>query len=428
MGAPANQLSKLPPSELAPIFQRAIANVREDIADNPYLAEALRVLPVGGFRSAIGCFWNAVVDDLRNKILFRSVELFNKAVITGRKVQSYEDFQNYVNDDQLIEGAYAIGVIGWEASKVLKHVKETRHIFDGHPRSSEPSLVKVLAMLDDCVKYVLADPYPAQIINLDEYIGTMASDEYDRNDVAIENALSELPDVFKVELANRLFTSYVHPDASSVLRSNIEFAAPILWNVTPKDTKIQIVRRVDQEIAAGNAIRTKQAFAFVAMVKANRYLSMTARKYHIKPLLKRLAENQGKWAVENECVSALEPLAAYIPDELLVDYARSLVLTYVGEMGYSSQYSRTDFYADQAALRIPGMLHKFDDRAALAFVQAVRNNPQLKRRIAYPVKLNRLRALAHIVLERITDDFAERAFLELLVDGTRDEEILKQLK
>ena len=46
------------------------------------------------------------MDDLGNKILHRSVELFNKSVSLPRKVETYEDFQNYVNDDQLIEGAY----------------------------------------------------------------------------------------------------------------------------------------------------------------------------------------------------------------------------------------------------------------------------------------------------------------------------------
>jgi hypothetical protein len=68
-------------------------------------------------------------------------------------IKTYEDFQNRVNDDQLIEGAYQIGVIGWEASKVLKHAKETRHIFDGHPKSSDPSVLKVLVMMEDSIKY-----------------------------------------------------------------------------------------------------------------------------------------------------------------------------------------------------------------------------------------------------------------------------------
>lgn len=256
-------------ASIQPFFQRALDNVREDISDNPYIKEALKVLTVGGYRSAIGSFWNAVVDDLRNKIIYRSLSLFNKSVDVGREIKCYEDFQNYVNDDQLIEGAYRIGVIGWEASKVLRHAKETRHIFDGHPRSSEPSILKVLAMFDDCVKYVLNDPYPPQIVDIDEYIATMDLPSFDRNEISVANALTELPEVYKNELANRLFTVYVHENTSSVLRSNVEFVAPILWPVLPKDIKIQVVRRVDQELIKGNAERTANAFAIVNKVGAN---------------------------------------------------------------------------------------------------------------------------------------------------------------
>ncbi len=44
-----------------------------------------------------------MVDDLRNKIIHRSLLLFNKAVQLKRDVKCYEDFQNFVNDDDLIE-------------------------------------------------------------------------------------------------------------------------------------------------------------------------------------------------------------------------------------------------------------------------------------------------------------------------------------
>ncbi len=247
-------------SEIVPLFTRAMDNVREDAQDNPYLIEAIKVLPAGGYRSAIGCVWNAVVDDLRNKILYRSIDLFNSSVTLQRKVETYEDFQNHVNDDQLIDGAYKIGVIAWEASKILKHAKETRHVFDGHPKSSEPSLVKVLSMLDDCVKYVLSQPYAPKIIDIGAYLTQMAEPDYDRNEIAIENALLEFPEIYKNELANRLFTTYIHVSSSSILRSNIEFAAPILWDVLPREVKHQIVRRVDQEISAGNIAKTMLAF------------------------------------------------------------------------------------------------------------------------------------------------------------------------
>src|ERR1700730_1848864 len=112
-------------TEMVPLFERTLQTIREDDHGNPYIAEALRVLPAGGYRSAIGSFWNAVVDDLRNKITYRSLDLFIKAITFTPPIRLYEDFQNRVNDDQLIDGAYKIGVIGWEASKILKHAKET---------------------------------------------------------------------------------------------------------------------------------------------------------------------------------------------------------------------------------------------------------------------------------------------------------------
>lgn len=288
--------------ELVPLFSRALESVRDDIHENPYLTEALRVLPVGGYRSAIGSIWNAVVDDLRSKILHRSVELFNKASSLPRTITVYEDFQEHVNDDQLIEGAYKIGVIGWEASKILRHAKETRHVFDGHPKSDEPSLVKVLAMLDDCVKYVLSQPYPPTIIDINDYIALLATEDYDRNEIAIETALSELPELYKIELANRLFTTYILPASSSVLRSNIEFAAPILWEVLPKSVRLQIVLRVDQEIQAGSAEKTGLAFDFVRTIGGQRFLSPTARRYRLEPLIIQLKENLDNWSTENECV------------------------------------------------------------------------------------------------------------------------------
>jgi hypothetical protein len=98
-------------TDFAPLFERCLNSVRPDLRDNTYILEGLKVLQVGGYRSAIGSFWNAVVDDLRNKVIARSLKLFNKSVTLAREIKSYEDFQNYVNDDQLIEGSYAIGVI-----------------------------------------------------------------------------------------------------------------------------------------------------------------------------------------------------------------------------------------------------------------------------------------------------------------------------
>ena len=418
---PVDKERKYIEAEALQLVERSLTSVRDDIQDSPYIQEALRVLPAGGYRSAIGSFWNAVVDDLRNKVMARSLSLFNKTVTQKREIRTYEDFQNWVNDDDLIEGAYKIGVIGWEASKILKHAKETRHIFDGHPRSSEPSILKVLAMMDDCIKYVLNVPYPATIIDIDEYMSILGDSNFDRSPVAVENAISELPEIYKEELVNRLFTAYVHVNAPSTLRSNIEFVVPILWKVLPKNVKVQLVRRVDQEIPKGNVQSTAQAFALVRLVAGSSYLSAVARKYIIQPLVEQLKNSLDKWKLEDEAAAALAPYATVIPDDLLDDYVTGLVLTYVGTMGQSAYYARKDFYADGAANLIPSMFESFDDRAAEAFIRCVKTSHTLHARIVHAPKLRRLRALANIVSERASKSVSGRDLLELLVDEEHED-------
>ena len=415
-------------SDVMALVERALMSVREDMRDNLYIIEAIKVLNVGGYRSAIGSFWNAVVDDLRNKIIHRSITLFNKSVTLRREIKTYEDFQEHVSDDELIEGAYKIGVIGWEAGKILKHAKETRHIFSGHPKSSEPSLVKVLSMMDDCIKYVLNAEYPLQIIDIDEYITTMGDTNFNRNEIAIESALGDLPEIYKNELANRLYSAYAHPNASTTLKSNIEFTVPILWNVLPKQVKVQIVRRVDQEITKGNIAITELAFNFIRLVDGSKYLSNTARKYKLAPLIEKLKNSIDEWPIENSCVRELEPYAPFIPEEFIDAYVWALTHTYVGKMGSSMRFARTDFYADEAAIRIPRMFENFDDNAAYAFISCIKKSELLRHRIKNPAKLRRLRALGNIVMEKISAKFEDRDFLVKLVDETKEADFLKLLK
>jgi hypothetical protein len=425
---PVKALVPVAHDKMAALVECTLDKVRDDLIENPYIIEALRVLPVKGYRSAIGNVWNAVVDDLRNKIIHRSLPLFNKAVQLKREVKCYEDFQDFVSDDDLIDGAREIGVIGWEAAKVLRHAKETRHIFDGHPRSSEPSPIKVLAMLDDCVRYVLSQPYPPEVVDIDDYLATMQTADFDRSEVAITNAITDLPEVYKKILIHRLFDAYIHEGAPTDLRSNIELVAPILWKALGKELRVQVVQRVDKEITKGKAARTKEAFQFVRVVKANAYLSPTAKSYLLQPLVKKLAKSLDHWAEENEAVEALAPYAAVIPPDQIPAYVSAITLTFVGHMGHSCQWARRDFYANLAAIRIPKMMEKFDDTMAAAFVDCIRTNHTLRDRVQHPTKMDRLRTLGAIVLGRVSETFPDRKLLQALADPERLAEFRKLAK
>lgn len=397
-------------------FKKICELIRDDIRDNPYIDETLKVLTVGGYRSAIGSFWNAVVDDLRNKIIFRSLSMFNKEMNPPKTIKRYEDFQDYINDEMLIDGAYKIGVIGWEAHKVLKQAKETRHIFDGHPKSSDPGPLKALSMMEDCIKYVLSQEYPPQIVDIDDYINVMGTNDFDRNEYSVSEAISDLPDTYKNELINRFFSSYIAEGCSSILRSNIEFVAPILWKVLPKSVMLQVSKRVDQEIGKANSVSINYAFSFMNIVDSKKYLTTRAKKYLLSPIINKLLNNLDNFSQEDACVSELSKYAGYIPRELLFDYVNALTQTYVGYIGGSNRYSRTDFYANGAAIKIPVMFESFDDESAHAFVETVKKNKILHSRITNKVKLDRLRTLGKIVYRKISENFDEAEFLDLLLD------------
>ena len=274
------------PAEKLEYLQRELTNVREDLFENKYISEARIVLQAGGLRSAIGCYWNAVSDDLRRKVMHRSLDLFNKEM--NKNVKTYEDFQNHVTDNDLIDGAYKIGALSWEAKKIMHQARETRNIFDGHPDSSDPSLFKVLNMIADCNRYVLSQEYPIPIINVNDYILKMDTDSYDKHDLAVEQAFVDLPEIYKGEMCNKLFTYYLSNTISTRFRANIEFSYPILWRVTPKEIRIQVGQRFDKMYLAGDAPENEKGIELLTIIDGLKYLSTTTRKLIYEPKIKFL--------------------------------------------------------------------------------------------------------------------------------------------
>lgn len=415
--------------EEAAFLNKELTNVREEYLGNSYIKEAARVLGAGGYRSAIGSYWNAVVDDLRKKIIHRSLDLFNKEMTFRTTIKTYEDFQDHVTDFDLIEGAYKIGVIGWEAKKLLNQARETRHIFDGHPSSSDPNIFKVLDMITDCNKYVLSQDYQPSIIDIDTYLSNMDSSNYSQNEIAIEQAFSDLPVIYKSELLNKFYNSYLHDSSSTELKSNIEFCMPILWDFLPKEDREQIGKRVDKEVVSGNQKKINKAIDFLSLVPNGlRYVSNATRKSIFEPAIIRLEGSLDNWSAEGQIVSYLERLGTIIPDEMLEKYVSSLTLTFIGFKGGSYQFSRTNFYSNSAAPIIKRLFNKFDDRTAEVFIQVIKSNSTLRSRINYPEKINRLRELATILLNRpkLREDIQD--YLELVVDEEKTNEFLNSLK
>lgn len=400
------------------LLAKELANVREEVKDCSYLEEAIKVLPVKGYRSAIGAYWNSVVDDLRQKILHRSIDLFNKEM--GKKVVEYEDFQNHITDYDLIEGAYKIGVLTWEGRKLMHQAREIRNMFSGHPQSSDPGLIKVLNLISDCNKHVLSEDFPPSIIDISTYLSQMDSGSYDRNEIAVEQAFSDLPSIYKIELSNRFFTTYLSESISSELRANIEFCAPILWDSINKKTKQQVGKRFDKLIVEGDKTKIKRGLDFINIVKGMMYVSVASRKILITPIIDKLHDSLDVWSKEAQYVKELAPLSKFVPGTSLKKYVESITKTFVGKKGHSMQFARTDFYSDDAAPYIKKMFHRFDTKATDLFVETIQKDRTIKRRIKKSGQLQRLRILGNIILENNIGSDEALDFIELLCDEDKE--------
>lgn len=404
------------------LLSKELANVREEVQDCPYIAEALKVLPVQGYRSAIGAYWNAVVDDLRQKILHRSIDLFNKEINPKKKIEKYEDFQDHVTEYDLIEGSYKIGVLSWEGRKLMHQARETRNMFYGHPKTKEPSLIKVLNLISDCNTHVLSEDFPPSIIDISTYLSQMDSDSYDRNEIAVEQAFSDLPSIYKTELSNRFFSTYISENISSELRANIEFCSPILWDSITKDDKKQIGKRFDKLIVEGDKEKIKQGLRYINLVDGMMYVNLASRKIVIGPLIKNLSTSLDDWDAESKLIRKIYPLSKFIPETSLQLYVESITKTFVGYKGSSLRFSRTDFYCDSSAPYIKKMFHRFDIKSTEIFVVTILKDEKLKRRIKGAGQLRRLRILGNILIENNIGSEEDLEFIELLCDEDKETE------
>ena len=407
-------------SEESSLLTKELANVREEVKDCPYLEEALRVLPSKGFRSAIGAYWNSVVDDLRQKILHRSIDLFNKEMNLKKTIEKYEDFQDHVTEYDLIEGAYKIGVLGWEGKKLMHQARETRNMFYGHPKTSEPSIIKVLNLISDCNQHVLGEEYPPSIIDISTYLSLMDSSSYDRNEIAVEQAFSDLPAIYKSELSNRFFTTYLTDAISSELRGNIEFCSPILWGSITKEDKKQIGKRFDKLIVEANKDKIEKGLEYINLVSGMMYVNVASRKIVVDPLVNAVVEALDDWSAESKSIKELAPLSKFIPESSLENYIQSITKTFVGYKGSSARFSRTDFYSDSASPYIKTMFHQFDTKSTDIFVETIKTDEKLRRRIRGHGQLRRLRLLGNILLENNIGSSDALVFIELLCDESKE--------
>lgn len=391
-------------SNVINIFNSLNKEIRDDYQHNDYIAEAQAVFAIGAMRSAITQFWNAVVHDLREKVIFRSLDLFKKEMNINKNLTDYEDIQRYVTDYDLIDGAYKIGILDRESRLMLHQAREVRNLFGAHPYSSRPDPIKTVNMMMDCVRYVLGQPMPSKIINVDEYLTNMQDKSFDRNETFIVNNFANLPKVYKFEFIRKIHKAYIHKDTPLTYIQNIEYILPLIMGLCDKEIKRSAAAEVSVLAMSGDAFIKERTIKFSEYLDSLKYLTHSVKISIIEPLLDKLIDNLDNFSIENIVIAELEKFSDNIPLELAEKYVTGLTNAFVGKTGYSIYFSRTDFYSNGAALVIPSMFEKFTSDFIDLFANHIRTSTLLKSRIKSEVKLKRLSELCEIVIENASKE------------------------
>lgn len=157
------------------------------------------------------------------------------------------------------------------------------------------------------------------------------------------------------------------------------------------------------------------------------YVTSATRRILIEPVVNSLAAALDNWGEEARLVAELKGFSSFMPSELLPSYVGAITKTYVGYRGSSPQWSRTAFYSNAAVPIVKDMFESFDTSAVDAFVDTVKSDQVLRRRINSRGQLGRLRVLAQILLDKGLGSEASKTFLNLLVDEERTGELYTQL-
>lgn len=144
-----------------------------------------------------------------------------------------------MSDFDLIDGAFKIGVIDREGQKLLQQARETRNLFGGHPQSSDPDLIKVVNLINDCNKYVLSKEFPPAIIDISTYLSEMDSATFNKNSLAVKQAFSDLPAIYISELSSRFLAHTAHPIYQVNSETTLNFAHLFYGHYFQKTTDVK---------------------------------------------------------------------------------------------------------------------------------------------------------------------------------------------
>ena len=387
--------------------------IRPECRNDVCLEKAKVALQVNLNDSAINYIWNLTIYDLYQKIVKYGIDYFASAINwDGKPLRKIEDLQE-VKDYQVIDGAYALGIIPDEALFFLQQCREIRNHFSAaHYPIGELDKFETMNFIKNCVKYVLTYDLPVPGVQIKDLIARLSAEKLNKGEeisLILENQSKKI----QGPILHSLFSNFIKQDCNACLKYNIKLLAPKLWSCVDEEVKSSIASKFTSLKDITGQDEANEALAFLKLVDGvsyipQGYLDVIFNKHAQLLIDAHFASNN--FYTEPGYAKDLASLGYDVPLSAINTYVKAIVLSYVGNCYGISNNAQT--YNKE-------MLLNLSQTGIRVLFRVISSDRQVVSELSSQFPAGRLRLLMDIIKEKTMLPEQKQQF-DFIVQNTPD--------
>lgn len=307
--------------------------IRPDCRNDICLEKARVALEVDLNDAAINYFWNLTILDLQKKIEKYGIDYFASAINwDGKPLRKIDDLRD-VKDYQIIDGAYALGILPDEAQFFLQKCREIRNNFSSaHYPMGDLDRFETMNFIKNCIKYVLTYDLPVPGIQIKDLIERLSRESLNKGE-EINYIIESQSGRIHGAILHSLFNRFIDRDCDVILKNNIKLIAPRLWGMVDDEVKSSIASKFVSLKDIQGQDEANEALSFLKMVDGvsfipQGFLDVIFTKHSRRLLDAHFGVNN--FYSEPGYARELKSLGYNVPVSVMQLYVKAVLLSYVG--------------------------------------------------------------------------------------------------
>lgn len=368
--------------------------IRPECRNDVCLEKAKIALQVNLNDSAINYIWNLTIYDLYKKIEKYGIDYFSSAINwEGKPLKKLEDLQE-VKDYQVIDGAYALGILPDEAQFFLQRCREIRNNFSAaHYPMGELDKFETMNFIKNCIKYVLTYDLPAPGIQIKDLVARLSQDKLNKVEeitFIIENQSKRIHGA----ILHNLFSHFIKQDCNAILKYNIKLIAPKLWELVDEEVKSSIASRFTSLKEIKGQDEANEALAFLKLVDGVSYIPEGYKDIIFSKHSRLLIDahfGMNNFYNEPGYARDLVSLGYDVPTSAIQSYVKAIVLSYVGNC-YGVSHNAQSYNED--------MITNLSQTGVRTLFRLISKDKQVVRELCSISPAGRLKELMQLIKEK----------------------------